>query len=117
MVILPESQRAFDYGVKLLKDHGKCVIVSFPDNGFHFSAKDVVFRDISIIGSLVGTNKTLNEMLEFAAGKSNPCEIPSETNAKVAIHFNLQRACLHFCTIFAIYMLRGFCVHWLIFLV
>ncbi|KAL5322168.1 hypothetical protein ACEPPN_010138 [Leptodophora sp. 'Broadleaf-Isolate-01'] len=67
VIILPESQKAFEYGVRLLKNHGKCVVVSFPEAGFHFSARDVVFRDISIVGSLVGSNKALREMLEFAA--------------------------------------------------
>lgn len=67
VIILPESQRAFDYGVRLLRNHGKCVVVSFPAQGFHFSARDVVFRDISIVGSLVGSNKLLREMLQFAA--------------------------------------------------
>ena len=66
-IILPESQRAFDYGMKLIKSHGKCVVVSFPEDGFHISARDVVFRDISIIGSLVGSNKILREMLDFSA--------------------------------------------------
>ncbi|KAJ9623890.1 hypothetical protein H2203_005335 [Taxawa tesnikishii (nom. ined.)] len=68
VLILPESQKAFDYAVKLLRNHGKVVVVSFPTSGFHFSAQDVVFRDISIMGSLVGSNKLLREMLEFAAG-------------------------------------------------
>lgn len=67
VIILPESQKAFDYGVQLLKTHGKCVVVSFPKSGFTFSGRDVVFRDISIIGSLVGSNRTLNEMVQFAA--------------------------------------------------
>ncbi|KAK0108040.1 hypothetical protein ONS95_002865 [Cadophora gregata] len=67
VIILPESQKAFEYGVRLLKNHGRCVVVSFPEAGFHFSARDVVFRDISIIGSLVGSNRSLREMLEFAA--------------------------------------------------
>jgi propanol-preferring alcohol dehydrogenase len=67
VIILPESQKAFDYGVALLKRHGKCVVVSFPDKGFHISAHDVVFRDISILGSLVGSNRILREMLEFSA--------------------------------------------------
>ncbi|KXX75585.1 Alcohol dehydrogenase [Madurella mycetomatis] len=66
VIILPESQKAFDYGVALLRNHGKCVIVSFPEKGFHLSAWDVVFRDIAVIGSLVGSNKTLREMLQFA---------------------------------------------------
>lgn len=67
VIVLPESQRAFDYGVALLRNHGKCVVVSFPEQGFHISARDVVFRDISILGSLVGSNKALREMLQFAA--------------------------------------------------
>lgn len=70
VLILPESQAAFDYGVALLKNHGTCVVVSFPEKGFHFSARDVVFRHISIIGSLVGSNKTLREMLLFAGANN-----------------------------------------------
>ncbi|KAK3388037.1 chaperonin 10-like protein [Podospora didyma] len=66
VIILPESQRAFDYGVGLLRNHGKCIVVSFPEQGFHLSSRDLVFRDISVMGSLVGSNKTLREMLEFA---------------------------------------------------
>lgn len=67
VIMLPESQAAFDYGMALLKTHGKCVVVSFPEKGFHISARDVVFRDISIIGSLVGSNRMLREMLNFSA--------------------------------------------------
>ena len=67
VIILPESQKAFDYGVALLRNHGKCIVVSFPEAGFNVSARDVVFRDISVVGSLVGSNKTLREMLQFAA--------------------------------------------------
>jgi propanol-preferring alcohol dehydrogenase len=67
VIILPESQKAFDYGVGLLRDHGRCVVVSFPEKGFHVLARDLVFRDISVVGSLVGSNKTLREMLQFAA--------------------------------------------------
>jgi D-arabinose 1-dehydrogenase-like Zn-dependent alcohol dehydrogenase len=66
-IILPESQAAFDYGIRLLKDRGKCVVVSFPKNGFTFSTQDVVFRNVSIIGSLVGSNRLLREMLTFTA--------------------------------------------------
>lgn len=67
VIVLPESQAAFDYSMKLLKTHGRCVVVSFPEKGFHISAHDVVFRDISILGSLVGSNRMLREMLNFSA--------------------------------------------------
>ncbi|KAJ5814461.1 alcohol dehydrogenase-like protein [Penicillium pulvis] len=66
-IILPESQAAFDYGMRLLKDRGTCVVVSFPKNGFTFSTQDVVFRHVSIIGSLVGSNQLLRDMLTFTA--------------------------------------------------
>lgn len=67
VIVLPEAQPAFDYGMKLLRNHGKCVVVSFPEKGFHLSARDLVFRDITVVGSLVGSNKLLREMLGFAA--------------------------------------------------
>ncbi|KAK0622415.1 chaperonin 10-like protein, partial [Immersiella caudata] len=67
VVTLPESQAAFEYGMGLLRNRGKCVVVSFPEKGFNFSARDVVFRDVQIVGSLVGSNRMLREMLAFAA--------------------------------------------------
>jgi D-arabinose 1-dehydrogenase-like Zn-dependent alcohol dehydrogenase len=67
VVILPESQKALDYGIALLRNHGICVVVSFPPEPFHFSAQDLVFRDIRLTGSLFGSNKTLREMLQFSA--------------------------------------------------
>jgi D-arabinose 1-dehydrogenase-like Zn-dependent alcohol dehydrogenase len=67
VIVLPESQAAFDYGMTLLKTHGTCVVVSFPEKGFHINSRDVVFRDIRIIGSLVGSNRVLREMLNFSA--------------------------------------------------
>lgn len=67
VIILPESQQSFDYGMKLLRNHGRCVVVSFPEKGFHFSCKDIVFGQKEIIGSLVGSNKDAREMLAFVA--------------------------------------------------
>ncbi|MCJ1301828.1 hypothetical protein MMC08_004629 [Hypocenomyce scalaris] len=67
VLVLPESQRAFDYAMRLLRHHSLCVVVSFPADGFKFSAHDLVFRDIKIVRSLTGRNRTLREMLEFAS--------------------------------------------------
>ncbi|KAK4545297.1 hypothetical protein LTR36_003477 [Oleoguttula mirabilis] len=67
VIILPEGQAGFDFGMSLLRNHGTCVVVSFPEKGFNVSARDLVFRDIKVIGSLVGSNATLREMLDFAA--------------------------------------------------
>lgn len=67
VLILPEAQKAFDYGMKLLRDHGTCVMVSFPKEGLHFQPRDLVFRHISMLGVLVGRNRQLRAMLNFAA--------------------------------------------------
>ena len=67
LIVLPESQAAMDHGMSLLKNHGTAVVVSFPQQGFNISARDLVFRDIRVVGSLVGRNYQLREMLDFAA--------------------------------------------------
>lgn len=67
VIILPESQAGFDYGVQLLRNHGICVVVSFPENGFQVSARDLVFRDISVVGTMLGTRSSLQEMVAFAS--------------------------------------------------
>lgn len=65
-ILLPESQAAFDQGMALLRNHGVMVVVSFPKKKLEVSAGDLVFRDISLVGSLVGRNHQIREMLQFA---------------------------------------------------
>jgi D-arabinose 1-dehydrogenase-like Zn-dependent alcohol dehydrogenase len=67
VIILPESQKAYKYGVDMLKDHVICVVVSFSNQGFVLSTQDLVFRDISVTGSLSGSNQLLREMVKFSA--------------------------------------------------
>ncbi|GME63092.1 putative alcohol dehydrogenase protein [Neofusicoccum parvum] len=67
VLILPEAQQALDYGMKLLRNHGTCVAVSFPKEGFHIQPRDLVFRHIKMVGVLVGRNRQLRAMLNFAA--------------------------------------------------
>jgi D-arabinose 1-dehydrogenase-like Zn-dependent alcohol dehydrogenase len=66
-IVLPEAQAAFNFGMGILRNHGTCVVVSFPKEGWSFQPRDVVFRHINIVGVLVGRNKQLREMLNFAA--------------------------------------------------
>ncbi|KAJ9612523.1 hypothetical protein H2200_004120 [Cladophialophora chaetospira] len=67
-IILPESQAAFDFGMSVLKNHGTCVAVSFPKDGWKFKPGDLVFRHIKLLGVLVGRNHQLQAMVDFAAG-------------------------------------------------
>jgi propanol-preferring alcohol dehydrogenase len=40
-----------DYGLGLLRNHGKCVVFSFRNEGFHVSADALVSGDISVVGA------------------------------------------------------------------
>ncbi|KIW96842.1 uncharacterized protein Z519_02233 [Cladophialophora bantiana CBS 173.52] len=66
-IILPESQAAFDFGMSVLKNHGTCVCVSFPKDGWKFKPGDLVFRHIKLLGVLTGRNRQLQAMVDFAA--------------------------------------------------
>lgn len=70
LLVLPEAQEALTYGMKLIKDHGVCVTVSFPKEGFLIQPRDLVFRHIEMRGVLVGRNRQLRAMLAFA-GEEN----------------------------------------------
>ncbi|KAF7556585.1 hypothetical protein G7Z17_g1355 [Cylindrodendrum hubeiense] len=75
VILLPESQRAFDMGMKILRNHGVMVVVSFPKDKLAVSAHDLVFRDISVVGSLVGRNHQLREMLDFVTQHEISAEV------------------------------------------
>lgn len=66
-IILPEAQVGFDYGMKLLRNHAVCVAVSIPVEGWKVSAVDLVFRDITVKGSILGSRAVLEETVNFAA--------------------------------------------------
>ena len=66
-IILPEAQAAFDFGMAVLKNHGTCIAVSFPKDGWKFKPGDLVFRHIKLVGVLVGRNRQLQAMVDFAA--------------------------------------------------
>lgn len=74
-ILLPESQAAFDQGMALLRNHGTMVVVSFPKKKLEVSAADLVFRDISVVGSLVGRNHQIREMLQFAQKNEVQAEV------------------------------------------
>jgi len=69
VILLPDSQKAFDMGMELLRNHGTMVVVSFPKDKLAVSASDLVFRDINIVGSLVGRNHQLRHMVNFVVDK------------------------------------------------
>jgi D-arabinose 1-dehydrogenase-like Zn-dependent alcohol dehydrogenase len=51
VLILPESQKAFDYAAPLAKKAGTVCIVSFPVEGFRIKSNEIVFRDVRYRGT------------------------------------------------------------------
>ncbi len=76
-ILLPESQAAFDLGMKLLRNRGVMVVVSFPETKLHVNASDLVFRHISLVGSLVGRNHQLREMMDFVVRNDISAQVKS----------------------------------------
>lgn len=79
VILLPSSQKAFDMGMELLRNHGTIVVVSFPKERLAVSANDLVFRDISVVGSVVGRNYQLRQMVDFVV--DNNIEVKVRTFA------------------------------------
>lgn len=66
VIVLTESQSAFEYGIETLKNGGLCMLVSFPENGYHLDPLIPISRGIKIVGSVVGSAKSLQQMMVFA---------------------------------------------------
>lgn len=67
VIILTESQASFDYGFKLLRNHGLCMVVSYAEKGLQVSARALVYRDITVRATMLGTHSILRETVEFAS--------------------------------------------------
>ncbi|ORY03753.1 alcohol dehydrogenase [Clohesyomyces aquaticus] len=65
VLILPDTQKAFDYGVELVRDGGRVVVLSFPLEGYRISSRDLVLRRVRFEGSLIGSNRAMNDMFDF----------------------------------------------------
>ena len=67
VLITAVSKAAFAQGTGMLRRGGTCVLNGLPPEDFPLSIFDVVFRCLTVRGSLVGTRKDMKEALAFAA--------------------------------------------------
>lgn len=61
------SKHAFDQAYRSVKRGGKCVAVGLPPETMEVPIFDTVLNAVSVVGSIVGTRKDLQEALQFAA--------------------------------------------------
>jgi propanol-preferring alcohol dehydrogenase len=67
VLITAVSRGAFSQGTAMLRRGGTCVLNGLPPGDFPLSIFDVVFRCLTVRGSLVGTRADMKEALGFAA--------------------------------------------------
>ena len=67
VLITAVSKGAFAQGTGMLRRGGTCVLNGLPPGDFPLNIFDVVFRCLTVRGSLVGTRSDLKEALAFAA--------------------------------------------------
>ena len=61
------SKAGFRQSYDVIRRGGKCVLVGLPPEDMPLPIFDTVLNGVSVIGSIVGTRKDLEECLEFAA--------------------------------------------------
>ena len=66
VLITAPSKAAFAQGTGMLRRGGTCVLNGLPPEAFPLSIFDVVFRCLTVRGSLVGTRADMKEALGFA---------------------------------------------------
>ena len=61
------SKPGFEQAYKSVRRGGKCVLVGLPPEDMPLPIFDTVLNGVSVVGSIVGTRKDLQECLDFAA--------------------------------------------------
>lgn len=72
-----------DNVVCFLKKFGTLVILGVPTGKFQFSAKSLLFNQLTISTSSIASTAVMQEMLEFAARHKIACQIESQPMSEV----------------------------------
>jgi D-arabinose 1-dehydrogenase-like Zn-dependent alcohol dehydrogenase len=64
VIVCTDDVSASEWSLKLLRVHGRCVMLGLPTTPLRFDAFDLVFKELDIIGSLVATVEQAREMMK-----------------------------------------------------
>lgn len=63
VVVCTDDVPANEWSLKPLKVHGTCVVLGLPTDPLRFNAFDLIFKELTIIGSLVATVEETRKMM------------------------------------------------------
>ena len=66
VILCADAKGAFTFGIDILAKHGVMVCVSLPEGMWELSPKKLVFKDLTVKGSLLITTGVAREMMEVA---------------------------------------------------
>ncbi|KAI8169009.1 alcohol dehydrogenase [Colletotrichum sp. SAR 10_70] len=66
-VLATDAPAAFKFAAAVTRKHGTLVLLGQPDAGITMTYKDVIFRDLQLVGSLVASREDTEELLGLVA--------------------------------------------------
>ncbi|KAF4824732.1 alcohol dehydrogenase [Colletotrichum siamense] len=66
-VLATDAPAAFKFAAAVTRKHGTLVLLGQPDAGITMTYKDVIFRDLQLVGSLVASKEDTEELLGLVA--------------------------------------------------
>ncbi|KAJ5014519.1 alcohol dehydrogenase [Colletotrichum sp. SAR 10_99] len=66
-VLATDALAAFKFAAAVTRKHGTLVLLGQPDAGITMTYKDVIFRDLKLVGSLVASREDTEELLGLVA--------------------------------------------------
>lgn len=64
-VLATDQQSAFDFAAAITRKHGTVVLLGQPDKGISMSFYNMIFRDIKLVGSLIGDTSDADELMQL----------------------------------------------------
>ncbi|KAL4871491.1 hypothetical protein BDV12DRAFT_163852 [Aspergillus spectabilis] len=69
VLVCTDSVEATEWSLKLLRTKGVCVPLGLPTDGFKFNAFDLIFKQLTVKGSLAANQRLVTDMMELVSEK------------------------------------------------
>ncbi|UZJ53124.1 hypothetical protein CBS101457_002444 [Exobasidium rhododendri] len=73
VIVATDAIPAYKFGFELVKKHGLLMVVGQPGDPIPVDFVDLIFKDVTIKGSLLGSSRQVKEMVDFVAEKKIEC--------------------------------------------